>query len=101
MTPSGANAQLRQVQLQNGPTSQASDHVGKARPGGCEVCGGRQVKHYPDQDVASNRRSVRRRARQLEQRQRRALREQGQRLLERAGRLLGPRNDEGPLPRID
>ena len=50
---------------------------------------------------AYDRRSVRRRARQLEQRQRRALREQGQRLLERAGRLLAPRNDEGPLPRID
>jgi len=59
------------------------------------------MKHYPDQDVADNRRSVRRRVRQLEQRQRRALREQGQQLLERAGRLLGPRNDEGPLPRID
>ncbi|WP_312781596.1 hypothetical protein [Acidovorax temperans] len=59
------------------------------------------MKHYPNQDVADNRRSVRRRARQLEQRQRRALREQGQQLLERAGRLLGPRNDEGPLPRID
>ncbi len=44
---------------------------------------------------------VRRRARQLEQRQRRALREQGQRLLERAGRVMAPRNDEGPLPRID
>ncbi len=44
------------------------------------------MKHYPDQDVASNRRSVRRRARQLEQRQRRALREQGQQLMERAGR---------------
>lgn len=43
------------------------------------------MKHYPDQDVADNRRSVRRRARQLEQRQRRALREQGQQLLERAG----------------
>ena len=27
--------------------------------------------------------------------------EQGQQLLERAGRLLAPRNDEGPLPRID
>ena len=59
------------------------------------------MKHYPDQDVASNRRSVRRRARQLEQRQRRALREQGQQLLERAGRVMGPRNDDGPLPRID
>ena len=59
------------------------------------------MKRYPDQDVADNRRSVRRRARQLEQRQRRALREQGQQLLERAWRLLGPRNDEGPLPRID
>ena len=59
------------------------------------------MKHYPNQDVASNRRSVRRRARQLEQRQRRALREQGQQLLVRAGRLLAPRNDEGPLPRID
>lgn len=59
------------------------------------------MKHYPDQDVADNRRSVRRRVRQLEQRQRRALREQGQQLLERAGRLLAPRNDEGPLPRID
>lgn len=59
------------------------------------------MKHHPDQDVADNRRSVRRRVRQLEQRQRRALREQGQQLLERAGRLLGPRNDEGPLPRID
>ena len=59
------------------------------------------MKHYPDQDVADNRRSVRRRARQLEQRQRRALREQGQQLLERAARLLGPRNDEGLLPRID
>lgn len=59
------------------------------------------MKHYPDQDVAYNRRSVRRRARQLEQRQRRALREQGQQLLERAGRLMAPRNDEGPLPRID
>jgi len=59
------------------------------------------MKHYPDQDVADNRRSVRRRVRQLEQRQRRALREQGQQLLERAGRVLGPRNDEGPLPRID
>ena len=59
------------------------------------------MKHYPDQDVADNRRSVRRRARQLEQRQRRALREQGQQLLERAGRLLASRNDEGPLPRID
>ena len=59
------------------------------------------MKHYPDQDVADNRRSVRRRARQLEQRQRRALREQGQQLLERAGRVMGPRNDEGPLPRID
>lgn len=34
------------------------------------------MKHYPDQDVADNRRSVRRRARQLEQRQRRALRTQ-------------------------
>ena len=56
---------------------------------------------YPDQDVADNRRSVRRRARQLEQRQRRALREQGQQLLERAGRVMGPRNDDGPLPRID
>lgn len=44
------------------------------------------MKHYPDQDVADNRRSVRSRARQLEQRQRRALREQGQQLLERAGR---------------
>ena len=59
------------------------------------------MKHHPDQDVADNRRGVRRRARQLEQRQRRALREQGQQLLERAGRLLAPRNDEGPLPRID
>ena len=59
------------------------------------------MKRYPDQDVASNRRSVRRRARQLEQRQRRALREQGQQLLERAGRVMGPRNDDGPLPRID
>ena len=59
------------------------------------------MKHYPGQDVADNRRSVRRRARQLEQRQRRALREQGQQLLERAGRVMGPRNDEGPLPRID
>ena len=59
------------------------------------------MKHYPDQDVADNRRSVRRRARQLEQHQRRALREQGQQLLERAGRLLAPRNDEGPLPSID
>ncbi len=56
---------------------------------------------YPDQDVADNRRSVRRRARQLEQRQRRALREQGQQLQERAGRVMPPRNDEGPLPRID
>ena len=54
------------------------------------------MKHHPDQDVADNHRSVRRRARQLEQRQRRALREQGQQLLERAGRLLAPRNDEGP-----
>lgn len=34
------------------------------------------MKHYPNQDVADNRRSVRRRARQLEQRQRRALRTQ-------------------------
>ena len=59
------------------------------------------MKHYPDQDVPDNRRSVRRRVRQLEQRQRRALREQGQQLLERAGRLVAPRNDEGPLPRID
>ena len=59
------------------------------------------MKHYPVQDVADNRRSVRRRVRQLEQRQRRALREQGQHLLERAGRLMAPRNDEGPLPRID
>ena len=59
------------------------------------------MTRYPDQDVADNRRSVRRRVRQLEQRQRRALREQGQQLLERAGRLLAPRNDEGPLPRID
>lgn len=59
------------------------------------------MKHHPDQDVADNRRSVRRRARQLEQRQRRALREQGQQLLERAGRVMGPRNDDGPLPRID
>ena len=59
------------------------------------------MKHHPDQDVADNHRSVRRRARQLEQRQRRALREQGQQLLERAGRLLAPRNDEGPLPRTD
>ena len=59
------------------------------------------MKHYPNQDVADNRRSVRRRARQLEQRQRRALREQGQQLLERAGRVMGPRNDDGPLPRID
>lgn len=59
------------------------------------------MKHYPAQDVADNRRSVRRRVRQLEQRQRRALREQGQQLLERAGRLMAPRNDEGPLPRID
>ncbi|MFN7042056.1 MAG: hypothetical protein ACK4OH_12955 [Acidovorax temperans] len=59
------------------------------------------MKHYPDQDVADNRRSVRRRVRQLEQRQRRALREQGQQLLERAGRVMAPRNDEGPLPRID
>lgn len=59
------------------------------------------MKHYPVQDVADNRRSVRRRVRQLEQRQRRALREQGQQLLERAGRLMAPRNDEGPLPRID
>lgn len=59
------------------------------------------MKRYPGQDVADNRRSVRRRARQLEQRQRRALREQGQQPLELAGRLLAPRNDEGPLPRID
>ena len=59
------------------------------------------MKRYPGQDVADNRRSVRRRARQLEQRQRRALREQGQQLLERAGRVMGPRNDDGPLPRID
>lgn len=59
------------------------------------------MKHYPDQDVADNRRSVRRRVRQLEQRQRRALREQGQQQLERAGRVMAPRNDEGPLPRID
>ena len=59
------------------------------------------MKHYPDQDVADNRRSVRRRARQLEQRQRRALREQGQQLLVRAGRVMAPRNDDGPLPRID
>lgn len=59
------------------------------------------MRHYPDQDVADNRRSVRRRVRQLEQRQRRALREQGQQLLERAGRVMAPRNDEGPLPRID
>ena len=59
------------------------------------------MKHYPDQDVSDNRRSVRRRARQLEQRQRRALREQGQQLLERAGQVMGPRNDDGPLPRID
>lgn len=59
------------------------------------------MKHHPDQDVADNRRSVRRRVRQLEQRQRRALREQGQQLLERAGRVMAPRNDEGPLPRID
>ncbi len=59
------------------------------------------MKHYPNQDVADNRRSVRRRARQLEQRQRRALREQGQQLMERAGRVMGPRNDDGPLPRID
>ena len=59
------------------------------------------MKHYPDQHVADNRRSVRRRARQLEQRQRRALREQGQQLLVRAGRVMGPRNDDGPLPRID
>ena len=59
------------------------------------------MKHYPDQDVADNRRSVRRRARQLEQRKRRALREPGQQLLERAGRVMGPRNDDGPLPRID
>ena len=59
------------------------------------------MKHYPNQDVADNRRSVRRRARQLEQRQRRALREQGQQLLERAGRVMGPRNDDGPMPRID
>ena len=43
------------------------------------------MTRYPDQDVADNRRSVRRRVRQLEQRQRRALREQGQQLLERAG----------------
>ena len=50
------------------------------------------MKHYPDQDVADNRRSVRRRVRQLEQRQRRALREQGQQLLERAGRVSGPEN---------
>ena len=59
------------------------------------------MKHYPDQDVADNRRSVRRRARQLEQRQRRALREQGQQLLERVGQVMASRNDEGPLPRID
>ena len=59
------------------------------------------MKHDPDQDVADNRRSVRRRVRQLEQRQRRAMREQGQQLLERAGRVMAPRNDEGPLPRID
>ena len=59
------------------------------------------MKHYPAQDYADNRRRVRRRVRQLEQRQRRALREQGQQLLERAGRLMAPRNDEGPLPRID
>ena len=59
------------------------------------------MKHYPAQDVADTRRSVRRRVRQLEQRQRRALREQGQQLLERAGRVMAPRNDEGPLPRID
>ena len=59
------------------------------------------MTRYPDQDVADNRRSVRRRVRQLEQRQRRALREQGQQLLERAGRVMAPRNDEGPLPRID
>ena len=59
------------------------------------------MKRYPGQDVADNRRSVRRRARQMEQRQRRVLREQGQQLLERAGRVMAPRNDEGPLPRID
>ena len=59
------------------------------------------MTHHPDQDVADNRRSVRRRVRQLEQRQRRALREQGQQLLEWAGRLMAPRKDEGPLPRID
>lgn len=59
------------------------------------------MKHYPDQDVADNRRSVRRRVRQLEQRQRRALREQGQRLLERAGRGYYPAREEGPAPRID
>ena len=47
------------------------------------------MKRYPDQDVSDNRRSVRRRARQMEQRQRRALREQGQQLLERAGRVMG------------
>ena len=58
------------------------------------------MKHHPDQDVADNHRSVRRRARQLEQRQRRALREQGQQLLERAGRLLAPRNDEGHCPAL-
>ena len=34
------------------------------------------MKRYPDQDVADNRHSVRRRARQLEQCQRRALRTQ-------------------------
>ena len=53
------------------------------------------MTRYPDQDVADNRRSVRRRVRQLEQRQRRALREQGQQLLERAGRATGAGHSSG------
>ena len=48
------------------------------------------MTRYPDQDLADNRRSVRRRARQLEQRQRRALREQGQQQLDLAREAVGP-----------
>ncbi|MFN3375252.1 MAG: hypothetical protein ACK40S_01695 [Burkholderiaceae bacterium] len=51
--------------------------------------------------MSDSRRSVRRRIRQLEQRQRRAARDQAERLVQRAAHAALPRNDEAPLPRID
>ena len=80
MTSEQFQALAQLLRLRQGPH--------RARPGG----GGGAVK----QDASS-----RKAARQQDQRLRRALREQGQQLLERAGRVMAPRNDEGPLPRID